>query len=191
VLPGVNIELHGVSDNPVQLSVTRTSDDLVDTVQKYVDGFNEVVDGLAELTKYDADTNTRGLLMGDATAQGVEQALYEGLTQVVNGAGKYRVLADVGISIGDESRLEFDEDKFREAYADDPTAVQNLFAAVDKITETKTTTGGILTNGVAADGTLINYVVTGGTTVTTTTTNGATVTTARPTPVARPRPSVG
>jgi flagellar hook-associated protein 2 len=176
VLPGVNIELHGVSDNPVQLNVTRTADDLVETVQTYVDGFNEVVDGLAELTKYDAQTNTRGLLMGDGTSQQVEQALYEGLAQVVNGTGKYRVLADVGITIGDGSMLEFDEDKFREAFADDPTAVQNLFAAVDRITETKTTTGGILANGVAPDGTLINYVVTGGTTVTTTTTNGPTVT---------------
>ncbi|HEV7302032.1 MAG TPA: flagellar filament capping protein FliD [Tepidisphaeraceae bacterium] len=175
VLPGVNIDLHSASDSVVSLNVTRSADSLVETVQKYVDGFNEIVAGIDVLTKFDTETNTRGLLMGDSSVQGVETAIYASMNQVVTGAGQFRTLADVGITIGEGAALEFDEDKFRKAYADDATGVEKLFTAVDRTTVTKTTTGGILTNGVGADGTVINYVVTGGTTTTTTSINGPVV----------------
>jgi flagellar capping protein FliD len=45
---------------------------------------------------------------------------------VVAGAGKYRVAADAGLKLS-EGHLEFDEDKFRAAFADDPDALQKLF----------------------------------------------------------------
>jgi flagellar capping protein FliD len=51
------------------------------------------------------------------------------LNTVVAGAGRYRILADVGLKLGDGAKLEFDEDKFRTAYATDPDAVQKLFSA--------------------------------------------------------------
>jgi flagellar hook-associated protein 2 len=175
VLPGVNIDLHAASDSVVSLNVTRSADSLVETVKKYVDGFNEIVAGIDVLTKFDTETNTRGLLMGDSSVQGVESAIYAAIGQVVTGAGQYRTLADVGVTIGEGAALEFDEEKFRKAYADDATGVEKLFTAVDRTTVTKTTVGGILTNGVGADGTVINYVVTGGTTTTTTTVNGPVV----------------
>src|SRR5690606_9116106 len=101
--------------------------------------------------------------------------MYESLNKVVTGSGQFRMLSDIGIKIVDGAELEFDEDKFREAYANDPTAVEKLFTATDRVTTTKVTTGGILTNGMTSTGTVLNNVVAGGTTVTTTTTNGPTV----------------
>jgi flagellar capping protein FliD len=174
ILPGVNIDLHAVSNNPVSLNITRSSDSLVETMDKYVKNFNDLIDGIGILTAFDADTNTSGLLMGDAAVQGVQAALYEGLTKIVIGAGQYRTLADVGLTIADGAKLEFDEDKFRSAYAANPTDVEKLFTAMDRITTTKTTVGGTLANGISG-GSVVNNVVTGGTTTTTTTTNGPTV----------------
>jgi len=45
------------------------------------------------------------------------------------------VLRDVGIRLGDGGKLEFDESKFREAYAADPDSVQKLFSASETTTD--------------------------------------------------------
>jgi flagellar hook-associated protein 2 len=131
VIRGVTIDLHGVSNSPVVLNVTRNTDDLVDQLQKFVDDFNDFNGKINDLTKYDTTTNTGGLLLGDSTAQGVQQSAFAMLTSVVSGAGRYRTLADIGITIGDGAELQFDSDKFKAAYATDPDAVQNLFTKAD------------------------------------------------------------
>jgi flagellar capping protein FliD len=60
VIKGVTIDLHGVSDRPVSLSVTRTADTVVEDVKKFTDNFNELVDKIKEYTKFDTTTNERG-----------------------------------------------------------------------------------------------------------------------------------
>jgi flagellar hook-associated protein 2 len=133
VIKGVNIDLHGVSDKPVTLNVTRSDDNVVEEVTKFTDTFNEMVDKISELTKFDTETNTRGLLLGELTMQSVQSELYA-MVQTVNvQAGRYRTLGDVGISVGDGAKLSFDEDKFREAYSNDPDSVEKLFTQLDSV----------------------------------------------------------
>jgi flagellar hook-associated protein 2 len=57
----------------------------------------------------------------------VQQQLYASLQAVVSGAGRYKIFADVGVTLDDDTKISFDEDKFREAWANDPEAVKNLF----------------------------------------------------------------
>lgn len=127
VIPGVTLDLHGVSTQPVTLNVSRDPDKVVEEVKKFVDTFNEVTVGIAELTKYDTETQQRGLLLGESTIQRVETEMYLSVQGVVQGAGRYRILADVGVKIGAGAKLEFDEAKLRDALAADPEAVKNLF----------------------------------------------------------------
>ncbi|HWP41326.1 MAG TPA: flagellar filament capping protein FliD [Tepidisphaeraceae bacterium] len=134
VVKGVNIELHGVSDKPVTLGVTRSIDNVVSEIQKFTDTFNQMVDKLKELTKFDTKTNTRGLLLGEGAAQTIETEIYAMLNTVNASAGRYRVLADVGLSLGEGAKLVFDEDKLRQAYATDPQAVENLFTSIESVT---------------------------------------------------------
>lgn len=132
IVRGVSISLHGVSSAPVTLNVTRDVESVVTQLQQFTDTFNGMVDRIAELTKFDTDTHQRGLLLGETTIQQVQTEIYAGLNTVVTGAGRYRILADVGISLGAGAKLEFDEEKFRAAYARDPDAVGSLFTLVDK-----------------------------------------------------------
>ncbi|QOV90266.1 flagellar filament capping protein FliD [Humisphaera borealis] len=127
VIPGVNLDLHGVSSQPVTLNVARNPDNVVKEIKTFVDTFNEIADGVKELTKYDTDKQEGGLLLGESTIQQVETDMYLSIQGLVQGAGRYRILADVGIKIGSGAKLEFDEDKFREALATDGEAVKNLF----------------------------------------------------------------
>jgi flagellar hook-associated protein 2 len=131
VIRGVTIELHGTSSQPVTLNVTRSIDNVATSLDKFADGFNEVMDRIAELTRFDTATNKRGLLMGDPTIEQVRSQLYNAISGVVEGAGRYKVLAEIGLRLGDGARLQFDEEKFRAAHAADPDAVKNLFAAVE------------------------------------------------------------
>lgn len=127
VIRGVNVELNGVSDKPVSLNITNSIDSVVEEVKKFTENFNELNVKLEELTKFDTETNERGLLLGDNTAQQLQSNLFSMLNRSLPTGGQYRVLADVGLRVGPNSELTFDEDKFRAAYSTDPSAVETLF----------------------------------------------------------------
>lgn len=128
VIKGVTIDLHGVSDRPISLSVTRSVDAVVEQVTKFTEGFNELVAKIKELTKFDPQTGERGLLLGDTTVQTIEQNIYAVFSSVVGGGGRVRVAGDVGLKLAGGAKLEFDETKFRDAYAADAIAVETLFS---------------------------------------------------------------
>jgi flagellar hook-associated protein 2 len=132
VIKGVTIELHGVSDKPVTLGVTRSVDALVEDFTEFTEKFNELTTKIKDLTKFDVKTNERGLLLGESTAQTVETEVYAMMQSVVNGAGQYRILSQIGLRVGAGAQLEFDEEKFRAAYATDPDSVKNLFVLAEK-----------------------------------------------------------
>jgi flagellar hook-associated protein 2 len=138
VIKGVTIDLHGVSSKPVSLGITRTADGVVEEIKKFTDNFNELVDKIKEYTKFDTETNERGLLLGDTTVQTIEQNIYEVFSSAVSSAGTVRVAADVGLKIVDGAKLEFDETKFLDAYATDPEAVETLFSRLPASLTTET-----------------------------------------------------
>jgi flagellar hook-associated protein 2 len=127
VIKGVTINLNGVSSNPVTLNVSQDSSNVSDQLDKFTSAFNDMVDKIDTLTSFDSTTMTKGLLLGESSIQNIQTTVYNVLTSVVSGAGRYRTLADLGLKLVDGAKLEFDADKFKAAYAADPTAVQNLF----------------------------------------------------------------
>lgn len=127
VVKGVSIDLHSVGKEPVTVSISRDVANVGEEMTKFVEKFNELVDKMAEYTKFDTDTMQRGVLMGDSSITQVQTELYAMMNTVVPQAGKYRILADVGVRIGEGGHIEFDEDKFNAAYADDPESVEELF----------------------------------------------------------------
>jgi flagellar hook-associated protein 2 len=135
VIQGVTLDLHGVSDKPVSLGVTHSPDALIDSLKKFTESFNDLAGKLKDLTNFDTTTNKAGLLLGDSAVQTVQQLSYSMFTGAVPTAGKYRVLADVGLKLVDEGKMEFDEDKFRQAYAADPQSVEKLFSDSESVTE--------------------------------------------------------
>lgn len=89
-----------------------------------------MVEKIAELTKFDTNTNKAGLLLGDSTVRRIQSEIYAALSAPVAESGKYRVLSQIGLKVVSGAVLEFDEERFREAYADDPEAVSRLFTAL-------------------------------------------------------------
>lgn len=135
VISGVTIDLVGASDQPVTINISRSADNVVEQMNTFTSTFNELVDRLTELTQFDAETNARGLLLGESTAQGVQSEIYAMLNTTVAGAGRYRTFSDIGLRVVEGAKLAFDEDKFRAAYATDPQAVERLFTLTESTTQ--------------------------------------------------------
>lgn len=131
IVPGVTLNLVGTSDQPVSVSVARDIDSVVSAVDGLVSGFNAAIDRIDELSSYDPDTQTAGILLGDGTLQMIERRLFRLVTGNVEGAtGRFRRLSEVGVRL-DNGKLTFDETKFRDALANDPQAVTDFFTDPD------------------------------------------------------------
>ncbi len=125
IVPGVTLQLQGTGS--ANLNVTRDSSNIATKLQNFTDTFNGLVDEISTLTQWNSTTKQAGLLLGDSTVQSIQQQIYTAFNSVVNGAGRFKLLTDVGLKVGDGAKISFDATKFSSAYAADPTAVQNLF----------------------------------------------------------------
>lgn len=127
-IEGVTIDLTGTSTESVQLSIARDNEAIVEAVKGFVEKFNAVLKRIDELDSYNSDTEERGLLLGDNTLAATSRSLYNIVTQKYGDVdGQYQYLSQVGLTIGNGARLQFDESSFREALAAEPNDVAKLF----------------------------------------------------------------
>ncbi len=128
VIQGVSLNLASASDDPVQITVSRDTGAIEKKIEDFITSFNGVIAGIDFRTRYDAETEAKGVLLGDGTMLNLRNAMFNTLRRENQGFdGDYNSLTEVGIRIGSGGKLEFNKDKFRDAYADNPEAVAALF----------------------------------------------------------------
>ncbi len=130
IIPGLTLHLERVSDTPTTVSVRRDVSNVVAELGKFVESFNALRKTIDDNSKFNEATGQRGVLLGEPVVGRIERQVYGLLTRVFeSGNPKYRILADIGLSIGSGATLELDEEKFQAAWADDPEAVRGFFTA--------------------------------------------------------------
>ncbi len=128
-IEGVSIDLVGTSSEAVTLSVTRDTEAAVDAVNQFVTRFNDAMSRVNALDSYNSDTEERGVLLGDPTVAAIKRSLINLITREYDDVtDQYTYLREVGLTIGADAKLVFDETAFRDALANDPEAVAELFA---------------------------------------------------------------
>lgn len=132
VVQGITIDLKQTSDTPVSLVVSRDTAAVEKGVNDFVTAYNAIIDKLDRYDDYDTETQQSTLLFGDQTIS----QLRSGLRRIVQGTAdgvqsQYTRLFQVGLRIGEESKLEFDREKFRSALEQDSAGVEALLAARD------------------------------------------------------------
>lgn len=138
VVQGVNIDLASASTSTVELTVSRDAAAVEDAIKSFVTAFNTALDKLARYDTYDADTNTRGALLGDSTATRVRSELLRTVQGAPLGvSGRYQRLFQVGIRVGSGGKLEFNAERFRAALQEAPQNVEDLFTANTRTTSTR------------------------------------------------------
>jgi len=97
VVSGVTLTALATTTTNVDVAVQPNRTVLKDAINSFVSAFNVINQTLNDLTKYDAGTKTAGLLQGDSTAVGLQNAL-RGVLQSTTSGSAYKRLADIGIT---------------------------------------------------------------------------------------------
>jgi flagellar hook-associated protein 2 len=128
----VTLNLKKVSEDPVTLTVSTNTEEIEAKITAMVDAFNQVIGRIDFQTRYNDETKERGPLLGDGTAIALRGRLFDALRSRNDGfTDTFDNLAQVGVVVGDGGKLTFDAERFREAYAQDPDAVEALFTRRD------------------------------------------------------------
>lgn len=132
VIDGVSISLKKVSEGPVSLSITTNTSEIEKKVNEMVEAFNGVITRIDFQTRYNSETKERGPLLGDGTLLSLRGRMFDALRASNNGfTDTFDRLSQVGVTVGSGGKLTFDSAKFREAYAQDPEAVEAMFTRRD------------------------------------------------------------
>jgi flagellar hook-associated protein 2 len=133
---GVTFTALQTTTDPVQIDVAQDTSALSKNINDFVTAYNAVNQALNQITSYDKDTQTAGLLQGDSTAVNLQNALRTALQSVASGSaagGSLRTLSDVGISVAGglgnlnpTGDLSVDTDKLNKALQD-PDALKTFF----------------------------------------------------------------
>ena len=150
-LKGTTIELLQASDTPVQVEITEDLDGITQSIDSFVQAYNQAMKFIDEVDHFDPETLQRSVLYGDTAVRNLSRTL-EGLVhKVFSTADSFNRLSDVGLTfttLGTETgvdaagattnyavagtpQLSFDETQFRAMYSADPTGVIELFTTED------------------------------------------------------------
>ena len=133
--------LSGVTLNLKQAdpTVTVNMDIAVDTgallanVQSFVDAYNKVQSLVNEQFKFDANTNTTGVLAGEAILTSIQSTLSNSLLQSVPGLASDRSsMVLIGVEPDEKGQLLINTARFDTFLNTDPTAIRDVFVANGK-----------------------------------------------------------
>jgi flagellar hook-associated protein 2 len=124
VIQGVTITLEPAAaaaaapDNQTTLTVSKDLDAFVSKITAFVDVYNEAIDLFEDYQSYESDNEDAGVLLGDATAKSMRNRLNTMVTGTVSGVESFSRLADLGIALNREGRLEVDSSTLNSALDD-------------------------------------------------------------------------
>ena len=127
VMDGMTLTLSKTNaGSPTTINVTQDNTAIKSTINGFITAYNALATQLNAMTKYDASTQTAGILQGDATARSIQQQLRSTVTTAF-GSGSTSRLADVGITIQTDGTLKLDDTRFNNAFGSNRDAVLSLF----------------------------------------------------------------
>lgn len=133
VFTGLDIEVLQVGDKIAEITVSRNTRKIEDALDKFVSGYNQLVDATDSLTKFDLDSNTRGVLQGEGTVLRILSRLDSLVNRRSRTPGDaVASLADLGIRVGAGGKLTFNRETLKEALDANPQAVNDFFLTADK-----------------------------------------------------------
>lgn len=127
VVDGVNLTVNEGTLDPVTVSVETSSTDVVKAFSEFVDAFNSIREKLDELTAFNSEDQTTGILFGTREALRVESDLTQLLTSRFVGVGDLDSLEAIGISFDEKGKMVLDGERLTAAFNDDPDALQRMF----------------------------------------------------------------
>lgn len=131
VVPGVNIDV--TNETPVGEYVTVSTDmniaGIKESIQDFLDAYNDVNEYIDEQNSYDQDSEEGGILLGDSITQSIQYQIRNIMSSMINGANEnYQHLSSIGIRTSSDGSLVIkDSTRLEEALRDNLDDVIALF----------------------------------------------------------------
>ncbi len=127
-LEGASIDVLKAGSQPATVKISRDDEKLQTALEGFIDSYNSFIKSAKELTKFDSETNQRGILNGRGVVLRIESRLSSLISRQVFGPNEsVRSLLDVGVRINDDGTIRLDESKLSAAIANDSSAVSKFF----------------------------------------------------------------
>ena len=127
VISGVELNVQETSETAIDVTVAKTDTDLIKYVENFVKTYNAIRSDLGELTDFNAEDFTTGLLFGTNEALRVDNELSRVVTDRYFGVGSFQSLESIGLSVDADGKLQLDKAQLSEAFADDAQSLQTFF----------------------------------------------------------------
>ena len=112
----------------IQVQIAHDVENTVTSIQTFVEKYNQIADFVHKQFELDPETNKAGILAADSSIKTVMRQLQNTLALPTNTGGKYRTLADIGITTDPKTaKLQMDDSKVQGALAEDYESVAKLF----------------------------------------------------------------
>jgi|CXWL01.1.fsa_nt_gi flagellar hook-associated protein 2 len=132
VIPGVTLNLLSESESDITVTTDQDIDSMVEAMQAFTDAYNDAQEAIDKNITFDQETKTRGPLLGDSTVSLVRTRLHSAVSRSFQDVdARVSRLSSVGIRLAANNRLEFDANRFRDAYASTPELVEDLFTQAE------------------------------------------------------------
>ena len=126
-------------DKPQQVTVASDSGGVKTALDGMVKAYNDLMGTIKSLTSFDmtgvkpGDPAKRGPLNGDATVRAIQSQIRAAFSSPVEGAGSFKLMAEIGLSFDKDGMMTLDEAKLGKAVESSPDDVLALFAATGKL----------------------------------------------------------
>jgi flagellar hook-associated protein 2 len=138
VAEGIDVTVTKASSDPVTVSVAMDSKAQVESAAAFMKEIaallTRIDNGSKATVGEQGEKTTLGVFTGDSTVRALRTALASAVQFPVDGLSP----STIGVSFTKEGTLEFDEEKFAQALADDPDLTQSLFGQIAGRVQTTT-----------------------------------------------------
>ncbi|MBZ9568303.1 MULTISPECIES: flagellar filament capping protein FliD [Modicisalibacter] len=128
-IQGVTLDLTQASADATSastLTVSRDTGTIKEDIQSYVDAYNSLQDTMNSLTAFNGGGKAAGELIGNSSVRGIDSGLRQ-VTSSIVGSGNISMLADMGIDLSVDGKLEVDDTKLTDALNNDMSGVTQFF----------------------------------------------------------------
>ncbi len=130
VIDGLTLNLKAGSEDSInRLNIEMSTASVTQSVNDFVNSYNEMMDTVDALTGYDAETKTAGPLSGDPSIRGVVSQIRRTLSDSFSSVNsKYDSLSSIGVDSQRDGKLTLDSAKLEAAIEDDLQQLTQLFS---------------------------------------------------------------
>jgi flagellar hook-associated protein 2 len=132
LMGGIDVDVRAVGMTPATVEITRDIGSIKSALQNFVSNYNRLLDTATELTRFNPETNARGVLHGENLVLRLKGRLDSLVNQRFFGPDhEFQSLVDFGIRTDVGGKLVFNDDRFNAAFVKDHQAAADFFTAAD------------------------------------------------------------